>query len=169
MTVPSTKTFKRIEPYDEITAIFGRVPDFFQALTSKPNLLEAFWKAYLEVIYKSSLPEKIKGMIRYEVAKADGCPLCKEGHKDLLRMYGMSDEEICLLDNEVKETKYDDKTKNIVIYSYAVSSNPHIEKKTVDAFKLLGMKEEELIEIASMVHLHRALIGIMHSLGLHSS
>ena len=153
--------------YSEIRSVFGLIPDFFQVLSPKVDQLEAIWGAYKTVVGKSGFPEKVRGMIRYEVAKADGCPLCRDGHKDLLRMYGLTGEEIFLLDREIRETRYDEKTKNLLIYSYAIAENPHQERETIEAFMGLGLSREELLEVSMIVNLHRALLEIAHSLGIH--
>lgn len=156
------------EVLQDIKHVFGSIPDFFEDLSVNADILGAFWNAYKRIIIGSRFPEKLRGMIRYEVAKADGCPLCRDGHKDLLRMYGLSDEEIFLLDKEIKETKFDEKTKNTLIFSYAIASNPHQERKVVEAFVGLGLSREEILEISAIVNLHKALLEIAHSLGVHS-
>ena len=156
---------KRI--YDKITKVYGMVPDYFLPFSSRPQVLESIWKAYQEVVFSSNFDEKVRGMIRYEVAKVDGCPICRDGHRNLLRMYGLSDEEIFSLDRDIKSTELEDRTKHILILSHAIASDPHsIDDKTVSAFRLL-LSDEVTLQISAIVNIHKFLMDNMHALRIH--
>jgi len=165
---PAQATGRLKEIYDQISAEAGQVPLTLQIMSLKPSLVEAFWKAYKDVYLQSTLSQKQIALIGYEVSKADGCGACQELCTTDLSQMGVSQEEIEALERDIKETKFDDKTKNICIYAYAISADPHNKDSTVAAFKGLGLTDEDILEIATIANRTKATFGTMHSIGFHS-
>jgi alkylhydroperoxidase family enzyme len=152
--------------YDEIAAEYGIVPGYFLPLSAKPDMLDCVWRMYRETILSTSFDDRVRGLIRYQVAKADGCLKCRDGQKDLLMMHGLTDDEIQRLDQDVKSAGLDERLRNILIFSYSVAQNPKsIGEETISAFQMLGLSDEDLLQISAIVTLHKFLIDNMHALG----
>lgn len=156
------------EIYDRIASEAGQVPFAMQFFSASPDLLEIYWNAMRDTMAKSHLTKHQHALIAYEVAKADGCKICRGLCDKELRAMGMNDEEIKQLDKDIKKTTLDQKTKNVLIYSYSIAEDPHNKDGVVNAFKTLGMTDEELVEIAAITLSNKNTFGLIHSLGYHS-
>ena len=167
-TPPADATGRLKEVYDQIEKDAGEVPFALQFWSANPDLLEVAWRARRDSLAKSHLSKHQQSLISYEVAKADGCKICKGLYDKELRTLGMNDEEIKVLDSDVKKTTLDQKTKNILIYAYSIAEDPHNKDGVVTAFKTLGMTDEELVEIAAITISDKGMFDLIHSLGYHS-
>jgi alkylhydroperoxidase family enzyme len=167
-TPPPDATGRLKEVYDQIAREAGQVPFALQFLSANPDLLQIYWSALRDTTAKSHLTRHQQSLITYEVAKADGCKICKGLCDAELRNLGMNDEEIKTLEKDIKKTTLDQKTKNILIYAYAIAEDPHNKDGVVNAFKQLGMTDEELLEVAVTALWNRNTFGLIHSLGYHS-
>ncbi|MDG7016472.1 MAG: hypothetical protein JRM82_03755 [Nitrososphaerota archaeon] len=154
--------------YDQIAKEAGQVPFALQFLSASPDLLEIYWRAQRDTQAKSHLTKHQLSLISYEVAKADGCKICRGLSDKELRSLGMNDEEIKTLDKDIKKSTLDQKTKNLLIYAYSVAEDPHNKDGVVNAFKTLGMTDEELLEIAAITLSNKNTLDLIHSLGYHS-
>ena len=167
-TPPADATGRLKEVYDQIARDAGQVPFAMQFLSASPDLLEIYWRAQRDMMSKSRLSKHQQSLVSYEVARADGCKLCKSLYDKELRSLGMNDEEIKMLDKDVKKTTLDQKTKNILIYAFSIAEDPHNKDGVVNAFKTLGMTDDELLEIATITLANKSTLDLIHSLGYHS-
>ena len=168
VTPPADATGRLKEVYDQIAKEAGQVPFTLTFLSANPELLQVYWTAQRDMLAQSHLTKQQLAMISYEAAKADGCKICKGLFDKELRSLGMNDEEIKALDKDIKKTMLDQKTKNLLIYEYAIAEDAHNKDGVVNAFKTLGMTDEELLEIAAITLANRNTFSLIHSLGYHS-
>ncbi|MDV3277970.1 MAG: hypothetical protein LYZ69_05825 [Nitrososphaerales archaeon] len=168
VTPPADATGRLKEVYDQIAKEGGQIPFALTFLSASPELLQVYWGAQRDMMAQSHLTKQQLAMISYEVAKADGCKICKGLCDKELRSIGMNDEEIKTLDKDIKKTMLDQKTKNLLIYAYAIAEDPHNKDGVVNAFKTLGMTDEELLEIAAITLANKNQFSLIHSLGYHS-
>ena len=168
-TIPPPDATGRLkEVYDQIAKEAGQVPFALQFFSSSPDLLEIHWRSQRDILAKSHLTKHQLSLIAYEAAKADGCGICKGLCDKELRNIGMNDEEIKALDKDIKKTTLDQKTKNLLIYAFSIADDPHNKDGVVNAFKTLGMTDEELLEVAAITLLNKNTFNLIHSLGYHS-
>jgi hypothetical protein len=129
----------------------GMSSPFWTGLSSVPHVLEAYWQSFSNLLNSGAISKETKMMIGSECALADGCPACSEVTRQLLVGMGMKDETIEKLEKAIKSSSLDDKTKNILIYSYHVARNPHdIDENFISVFKVL-LGDRQLVEIAGWV------------------
>jgi len=165
---PSEATGRLKEVYDSISKEAGEVPFALQFFSANPDLLEVNWKALRDTLANTHFTKNQLALITYEVARADGCKTCGNLCETGLRNLGMSDGEIKTLEEDIKKTTLDQKTKNLLIYSYAIAEDPHDKDGVINAFKTLGMTDAELLEAAAVALSNKNTFGLIHSLGYHS-
>lgn len=168
MTPPAEANGKLKEVYDSIAKEAGQVPFTLQFLSARPSLLEVYYRMYRDSTAQSLLTKNQISLLAFEAAKADGCKICKNLFEGNLKALGMNEEEIKALDKDIKKTMLDQKTKNLLIYGYSVAENPHNKDGVVNAFKSLGLTDEELLDAAAITLSYKNSLDLIHGLGYHS-
>jgi alkylhydroperoxidase family enzyme len=168
MTPPSEANGKLKEVYDTIAKEVGEVPFGLQFLSARPGLLEIYYRMYRDSTAQSLLTKNQISLLAYEAAKADGCKICKNLSESNLKNLGMNEEEIKVLDKDIKKSTLDQKTKNLLIYGYSVAEDPHNKDGVVNAFKSLGLTDEELLDTAAITLANKNILDLIHGLGYHS-
>lgn len=101
-----------------------RVPEMMQALSLRPDILQAFMPFSKAVYYEGRVDRLIKEEIFVKVSEMNKCQFCMVAHTSALKQFGYSDEEI----EDVKQVRnVTDKQK--VALEYA-------EQVTIDANKV---------------------------------
>lgn len=151
----------------EVNQEFGSVPAFWKALSKSPHILESYWESFESLLGTGELPRETKIMISYECALADGCPKCRGGFRRLLEDIGVDKKTILDLERDIKSSKLDEETKNVLIYAYHAAKDPHnVDDKFIYAFReLLG--EAKLVEAGAWLNDCKMLINTAHSLNMH--
>jgi len=154
--------------FDEIRIFFGEVGEPWKTLASSPGLLRTVWRGIRDVLESGILSPKLKLMIGYEAAKADGCKKCKDGFKSMLSKIGVNKETVNGLEEEIRSVKLRDNAKRILIFSYAAAENPHgTNESTIQAFRRMGISQDELVEAVVVLNAWRGIIEINHMLNIH--
>jgi len=83
----------RIEVYNDITKVLGRVPGFLKALPDES--IEQEWELFKSVqLNEGPIPAKYKHLIGVATAAATHCKYCVYFHSEVARLHGASDAEI---------------------------------------------------------------------------
>lgn len=80
--------------YEDIKNTFGLLPNFFKAMGSNPDILEANWNKLKAIMTKGKLDRKTKEFICLGVSAANACSYCVNAHTAMLKQLGATDEEI---------------------------------------------------------------------------
>ncbi len=153
--------------FEEIKQEFGGIGLFWKALSKVPVILGSFWNEFKNVINSGDIPKETKLLITYECALADGCPRCREGFRELLK--GMGIKEIILekLEQNIQDVDLDQEIKNILVFAYHASKDPHkIEGQSATFKTLLG--ENKILETAAAMSSCKSIMDMAHYLGLHA-
>lgn len=85
---------KTKEIYEDIRKTFGALPNFFKAMGTNPDILEANWNRVKAIMTKGKLDRKTKEFIAVAVSATKSCKYCVNAHTAMLKQLGTTDEEI---------------------------------------------------------------------------
>lgn len=106
-------------------------------------------------------------MIALDVASTDGCKTCAGGYRNMIRQAGFSDQIIRDIENKVSSKSLEEKAQDILVFSYALSKDPHdFRATTIEAFRK-KLTDEEMVETVVTVNLFRSVLETIHGLALH--
>lgn len=93
--IPEEEARGRVkEIYEDIkrTKQIDRVPDFWRALATSPDLLEQTWTELKRVMGPGRLDPLTKEMVALAVSITNGCPYCINSHTAAVKRLGMDTE-----------------------------------------------------------------------------
>ena len=106
-------------------------------------------------------------MIALDVASTDGCKTCAGGYMNMVRQAGFNDQVIDDIENKVSSRSLEEKAQDILVFSYALSKDPHdLGGTTIEAFRK-KLTDEEMVETVVTVNLFRSVLETIHGLALH--
>lgn len=89
----ATTPTKRTRIYDEVTALFGRVPEWIKQVPDPA--LEGFWGQMRDFeLAQTAIPNKYKDLIGLAVSGATRCRYCTLFHTEGARLNGATEVEI---------------------------------------------------------------------------
>ena len=137
----------------------------FKAMANSVHVLRAEWERSKRLAYtETCLSYKLKQQIQVVVAKAVGCEGCVTFHSKALRNVGVSENEIKQsIDMDVNSPK------DRVILEYAWKSavdSLSVTRKDVDKLREVGLSNEEIAEVQSMIGLELTFANFFDSLAM---
>jgi uncharacterized peroxidase-related enzyme len=134
--------------YDEIEAAFGMVPNLFKTAAHYPPLLKANWEKMKAVMVEGTIPRKAKEVIAVLVSSDNDCDYCVAAHTAMLKMLGVTEEEIgFILNDKLEEARVEGRDAALVRLARAANSNPHAIPGTIfNDLKLAGATNAEIVE-----------------------
>ena len=155
------------EIYAEITKVFGNVPIPYRALAIRPDIFANFWALAKRVFESKVIDWDTKLMVALDVAATDGCTSCIGGYRTMLKDIGLTDPGIDLIEHKMISNDLNEKVQSALIYSYAITKDPHdINKNGLASFRR-RLTDQEMVEIVSTVNIFRSIIETTHALSLH--
>lgn len=89
----ATTPTKRTKIFDEVTALFGRTPEWVKQIPD--SALEGFWLQMRDFyLAQTAVPNKYKDLIGLAVSGATRCRYCTLFHTESARLNGATDAEI---------------------------------------------------------------------------
>jgi len=134
--------------YADIEASFGMVPNLFKTSAHFLPLLKANWEKVKAVMMGGVMERRAKEAIAVLVSNDNGCDYCVGAHTAMLKMLGVSEEEIGhILNDELETAGIEGKSAALVRLARAANSSPHAIPGTIfNALKLEGATDAEIVE-----------------------
>ncbi len=138
--------------YDAVTALLGRVPNFYRTITHAPwlaMLLLPFNAAVQRQWPGSRLPGRIKELVVIKTSHVNGCRYCYAHNTALGRAAGISDDEIAEIssDDYLQSKTLSEAEKAAVQWAEAVTLNEAARRDDLFAVMKRLFSDEEIVEL----------------------
>ncbi|UCF93607.1 MAG: hypothetical protein JSW39_05445 [Desulfobacterales bacterium] len=139
------------EIYDTMLKNAGVIPAPLQLASASPWMLNMLWQSIQYYSRHPNLGFGLLSSIRYLVAQQYDYAFCTGFNKNLLKMQGLSDEDIEQMEKDPLQAPLDDKDRAMVAFVMkAVKTPDAVEKKDVDDLHDLGWTDSDIMD--ALVH-----------------
>ncbi|MDQ1924770.1 carboxymuconolactone decarboxylase family protein [Massilia pseudoviolaceinigra] len=136
---------------DQVDAAFGATPNMFRAVANSPAALASMWAAF-GALGSGTLGARLGEQIAVAVADQNRCEYCLAAHTALGRKAGATSEEMTAAQ---AGTSHDPKTAAALAFAVTmVKQRAHIGSADVDALRLAGYNDGDIMEIMAHVALN---------------
>ncbi len=142
------------DTYLEIESGLGKVPNLFKTLAHKSDLLRGTWMRMNAIMKDDLLPRKVKMLVALRVSALNGADYCVNAHYNGLKNLGYNVESL----ERVKAGDYEllAPVEGKILTFVDKATNNYGELEDSD-FEGLGMEEEEILELTSVIDLFSGL------------
>jgi alkylhydroperoxidase family enzyme len=135
------------EIYDFMQKNAGVIPAPLQLASASPKMLDAVWQSIQYYSQHPSLGFGLLSSIRYLVAQQYDYAFCTGFNKNMLKMQGLSDEDIEKMENDPLQAPLDDKDRAMVAFVMkAVKTPDAVEKQDVDKLHEQGWADSDILD-----------------------
>ncbi len=135
------------EIYDFMQKNAGVIPAPLQLASASPKMLDTAWQSIQYYSQHPSLGFGLLSSIRYLVAQQYDYTFCTGFNKNLLKMQGLSDEDIEKMENDPLQAPLDDKDRTMVAFVMkAVKTPAAVEKQDVDKLHEQGWTDSDILD-----------------------
>ncbi|MBW2707241.1 MAG: hypothetical protein JRD84_13155 [Deltaproteobacteria bacterium] len=135
------------EIYDFMQKNAGVIPAPLQLASASPKMLDTVWQSIQYYSQHPSLGFGLLSSIRYLVAQQYDYTFCTGFNKNLLKMQGLSDDDIEKMENDPIEAPLDDKDRAMVAFVVkAVKTPDAVEKQDMDILHEQGWADSDILE-----------------------
>ncbi len=135
------------EIYDFMQKNAGVIPAPLQLASASPNMLDSVWQSIQYYSRHPSLGFGLLSSIRYLVAQQYDYAFCTGFNKNMLKMQGLSDEDIEKMENDPLQAPLDDKDRAMVAFVMkAVKTPDAVEKQDVDQLHEQGWTDSDILD-----------------------
>ena len=139
------------EIYDFMQKNAGVIPAPLQLASASPWMLDMVWNSIQYFSRHSNLGFGLLSSIRYLVAQQYDYAFCTGFNKNILKMQGLSDEDIEKMEKDPLQAPLDDKDRAMVSFVMkAIKSPDAIEKQDIDKLHDNGWTDSDIMD--AMVH-----------------
>jgi alkylhydroperoxidase family enzyme len=139
------------EIYDFMQKNAGVIPAPLQLASASPWMLDMVWNSIQYFSRHSHLGFGLLSSIRYLVAQQYDYAFCTGFNKNILKMQGLSDEDIEKMEKDPLQAPLDDKDRAMVSFVMkAIKSPDAIEKQDIDKLHDNGWTDSDIMD--AMVH-----------------
>jgi len=139
------------EIYDFMQQNAGVIPAPLQLASASPWMLDMVWNSIQYFSQHPNLGFGLLSSIRYLVAQQYDYAFCTGFNKNLLKMQGLSDEDIEKMEKDPLQAPLDDKDRAMVSFVMkAVKSPDAVEKKDVETLHDHGWTDSDIMD--ALVH-----------------
>jgi hypothetical protein len=139
------------EIYDTVQQLAGVIPAPLQLASASPKVLDTFWQSIQYYSSHSNLGFGLLSTIRYLVAQQYDYLFCTGFNKNLLKMQGLSDEDIARMEEDPLQAPLEEKDQAMVAFVIkAVKTPDTVEKADMDRLHELGWPDSDIMD--AMVH-----------------
>jgi len=139
------------EIYDFMKENTGLIPAPMQLASASPWMLDMVWSSIQYFTRHPNLGFGVLSSIRYLVARHYDYAFCTGFNKKMLKMQGLSDEDIEKMEKDPLQTPLDDKDRAMVSFVMkAVKSPDAVEKQDVDRLHDHGWTDSDILD--AMTH-----------------
>jgi uncharacterized peroxidase-related enzyme len=137
--------------FDGLQKKLGMVPNLAQQLANAPSALKAYL-SFSGALAEGQLSGKLREQIAVAVANENGCDYCLSAHNVLGTLQGLSKEQL-----EAAQSAASTDAKEAAILRFAVAvvkERGHLKPDAVDALRLQGVSDQEIVEVIGAVALN---------------
>ena len=139
------------EIYDFMQKNAGVIPAPLQLSSASPWMLEMVWQSIQHFSQHPNLGYGLLSSIRYLVAQQYDYAFCIGFNKNMLKMQGLSDEDIEKMEKDPLQAPLDDKDRAMVAFVMKAIKTPDaIEKRDMDRLHDLGWTDSDIMD--ALVH-----------------
>jgi len=139
------------EIYDTMLKNAGVVPAPLQLASASPYMLNMVWQSIQYYTRHPNLGFGLLSSIRYLVAQQHDYVFCTGFNKNLLKMQGLSDEDISKMEKDPLQAPLDDRDREMVAFVMkAVKTPDAVEKEDMDRLHELGWMDSDIMD--AMTH-----------------
>jgi alkylhydroperoxidase family enzyme len=135
------------EIYDSMQKNVGVIPAPLQLASASPWMLNMVWQSIQYYSRHPNLGFGLLSTIRYLVAQQYDYAFCTDFNKNLLKMQGLSDDDIEKMEKDPHQAPLDDKDRAMVAFvTKAIKTPDAVEKGDVDRLHDLGWTDSDIME-----------------------
>ena len=135
------------EIYDFMQKNAGIIPAPLQLSSASPRMLDMVWQSIQYYSRHPNLGFGLLSTIRYLVAQQYDYAFCTGFNKNLLKMQGLSDEDIEKMEKDPLNAPLDDKDRAMVAFVMKAIKTPDaVEKQDVDRLQELGWTDSDMLD-----------------------
>jgi len=139
------------EIYDFAQKNAGMIPAPMQLASASPWMLDMVWHSIQYFTKHPNLGFGVLSSIRYLVARQYNYAFCKGFNKKILKLQGLSDEDIEKMEKDPLQTPLDDKDRAMLSFVMkAIKSPDAVEKQDVDKLHDYGWTDSDILD--AMAH-----------------
>ncbi len=139
------------EIYDFMQQNAGVIPAPLQLASASPWMLDMVWQSIQHFFQHPNLGFGLLSSIRYLVAQQYDYAFCTAFNKNMLKMQGLSDEDIEKMEKDPLQAPLDDKDRAMVVFVMkAVKTPDAVEKEDMDQLHDLGWTDSDIMD--ALVH-----------------
>ncbi len=144
---PDKAQGKTREIYDTMLKNAGVIPAPLQLASASPWMLGMVWQSIGYYSRHPNLGFGLLSSIRYLVAQQCNFAFCTGFNKNLLKMQGLSDEDIEKMEKDPLQAPLDDRDRAMVAFVMkAVKTPDAVEKEDVDRLHDLGWADSDIMD-----------------------
>ena len=135
------------EVYDFMQKNAGIIPAPLQLASASPKMLDSVWQSIQYYSQHPSLGFGLLSSIRYLVAQQYDYAFCTGFNKNMLKMQGLSDEDIEQMEKDPLQAPLDDKDRAMVAFVMkAVKTPDAVEKQDLDELHEQGWTDSDILD-----------------------
>ena len=135
------------EIYDFMQKNAGVIPAPLQLASASPWMLDMVWQSIQYYSQHPNLGFGLLSSIRYLVAQQSDYAFCTGFNKNLLKMQGLSDEDIEKMSKDPFDAPLDDKDRAMVAFVMkAVKTPDAVEQPDVDKLREQGWADSDILD-----------------------
>ena len=139
------------EIYDFMQQNAGVIPAPLQLSSASPWMMDMVWKSIQYFSRHPNLGFGLLSSIRYLVAQEYDYAFCIDFNRKLLRMQGLSDDDIAKMQKDPLQAPLDDRDRAMVAFVIKAIKTPDaVEKQDVDQLHGLGWADSDIMD--AMAH-----------------
>jgi len=151
--------------FEEITGVFGMVPNLFKTYAHHPPLLRANWNKVKSVMAEGTLSQKTKQAIAVLVSRDNSCDYCVAAHTGALRSLGVTEDEIEAIEDDLERADFTSKEKVLINFARQANISPlRIPDEEFAAVRNAGATDAEIIEALGVMELFTAFNKFLDAL-----
>lgn len=148
------------------SAIPGMDPDFTSALAHTPDLAMAFFSLYGTLWSHGIVSQTVKETVRMRNARVTDCGFCKNVRFAAAREEGLTEDQVCLIDDGYGGSSLSDAQKAALRFTDAYLSNPSAVPSGVKDEMARHFSEPEIVEITLALSMFMGMAKVLISLGM---
>lgn len=143
------------EIYDDVKRTLGMpvVPNFMKALAISPAALSVYWTTQRILMEHSTLPQSLRSMILYAIAKRNECEYCSANHELNCLVLGIDEATLHTLVEDLPQLSPERIRVTIEFALKVAARAKNLVREDYDALRAQGVNDEELVEIIQLAAL----------------
>jgi hypothetical protein len=135
------------EVYDFMQKNAGVIPAPLQLSSASPWMMDMVWKSIQYFSEHPNLGFGLLSSIRYLVAQQYNFEFCTDFNKNMLKMQGLSDEDIKKMEKDPLQAPLDDKDRAMVFFVMKAVRKPEdVEKEDIENLNVLGWADSDIMD-----------------------